>query len=251
MNYEIYDINDTSILVAKNDLSQIVTKIEYQKGFFLCNHAELYTNISNIARANSEEFIKNGETLFDTISRHDELDTVIVVEGEDSNLDSYFQRVNRDEVMKFDSYSSYLREEIYQIKLSLWADVLYSSFNLNNWYRTYNMSMPEYNIDKFIENIAKTKDFSSYIDTLDEDVLESFSSKMKELSKNLINTYRSEIIEHYNNIVLENEKIVLVNPIILDIYMSYSYVREFNKTFPNITVKGISKKSLSLLGVSL
>jgi hypothetical protein len=251
MNYEIYDINDTSLLVGKTDLSQIVTKIEYQKGFFLCNHNELYTNISNIARANSEEFIKNGETLFNMITRHDELDTVILAEGEDSNLDSYFQRVNRDEVMKFDSYSSYLREEIYQIKIKLWTEVLYSSFNLNNWYRTYNMTMPEYNIDQFLDNIVKTKDFASYLDTLDENILDLYGSKMRELSKILINKYRSEIIEHYNNIVLSNEKIILVNPIILDIYMSYSYVREFNKTFPNINVKGIAKKSLSLLGISL
>lgn len=251
MIYEIYDIKDTSVLVEETVLKNLISRVSYIKGFKVCSHTDIVTNVDAINRSANMSFVKNSETLFQLLNDHGEYDTVILVEGEQNDNTMYFERVYKDSIMKFDSYSEYAIEELKNIKYELWTTILYKQEYLDNWIKINNLSFKEMSYTKFEEYVMNSKDYESYIDSLDIEVLEEYQLELKNRIGIFLKKYQDEIITHYRRIIEECEEIDLKNPVISNIYMLNSFVRDTNKLFPRLKIVSINKKNLSLLGVTL
>jgi len=258
----IYDVNATTLPLSRDLLSSCIDSKPIHS-FVLCKYDKLITTINTINRADEISGTLNGEVLFSNInSPETSYDCVIKIEGlkksDDSYLDTVLKTNDGFTWTDFRTYSRELRSEIRGLKETLFKKSLWTRDNLDTWFASSTMELPEQSIaklyddwDTFKRSVVMSEDRDSFISSCSDDSKKLYIDLIYKNAVGLLTRYKVEVMAHVRQKNKSDATVTVKKPVVSKVYIMSNLLSKCQKEWPTLRVSALSRKGLESLGLYL
>ena len=256
----IYNIQKTTLPMDRDTLLDCINNSPIF-GYIYCRYDELLNYIKRINSASEIDLSKNPNKIFSEINDPEGTPEVVFkIEGYKKNNDHYIDTVLKNNDMEtwtdFSTYSSFMKEEILNMKEKLFKKILWKYENIHYWFLSGDIKLSsnveaEYakNWESFRDDVVNTEDLESFIHSCSENDKENYKKFLIKNAKKLLVKYKYELMKRVDVADKKQEVTSLEKPIINKIFIVSNKYTQCKNDFPNLNVLSLSTRNFNLVGI--
>lgn len=254
-NLDIFDISSYTFPFTQEDLRKVVDNAVII-GYYGCPYDNLINTINQIMRSDSFEVTKNVDVFYQDANRPDSASEVVfAIEGQKTYGDIYTGMIKNGSI-SFTTYSENFKDTLRRMKIAAYKKFLWNSFNLNKWLTNHSIELPsDYSnelyadFDIFKNIILNGNDYKSYIACCDEKEIIAFEKGLRNALVKHLKKHFIEFMKHIGKLNKDQERFVLDNPVIKQIYVVNTIAQRVKKDWPALKFIPITKKNFDIISL--
>lgn len=242
-------ITDDTLYVDKTTLLNLAPNDCRVEGYILSKSETILDTIKNISYSRSMKIILDKNLLYTEMNDDfKNYGVLFLVEGYRDFKKILDKEIESNEYA-ISNINELFSEEVLSLKKGIFKKYLWKKENITNWVIYNKIGLSVDLVNELSEDWIKFKnevlipDSDNFFISCNQDDKDIAILNFKKYSIDLIEKYKSDILNNVFNIWHQYIKVNIINPIIVEIYANQKYAAIYNKKYPKLAISYLSDKA--------